>query len=176
MKAFAELYAALDQTTKTNAKVDALKRYLSAAQPEDAAWAVNFLIGRRPKRLLESRKLAQWAIEEAGVPDWLFGDCYHAVGDFAETIALLLPPADASSQLPLHYWIEERLLPLRVADDETRRRPLCEHFSGKRPEPAEVDAQQSQNSAKLNQNSKGFTESIIAPAKQMLHQQQVPGR
>jgi len=110
MKAFAELYAALDQTTKTNAKVDALKRYLSAAQPEDAAWAVNFLIGRRPKRLLESRKLAQWAIEEAGVPDWLFSDCYHVVGDFAETIALLLPPADASSQLPLHYWIEERLL------------------------------------------------------------------
>jgi len=63
MKAFAELYAALDQTTRTNAKVDALKRYLAAAQPEDAAWAVNFLIGRRPKRLLESRKLAQWAVE-----------------------------------------------------------------------------------------------------------------
>ena len=93
MKAFAELYAALDETTKTNEKVDALKRYLAAAPPEDAAWAVNFLIGRRPKRLLESRKLAQWAIEEAGVPDWLFGECYHAVGDFAETIALLLPPA-----------------------------------------------------------------------------------
>ena len=126
MKAFAELYAALDQTTKTNAKVDALKRYLAAAQPEDAAWAVNFLIGRRPKRLLESRKLAQWAIEEAGVPDWLFGECYHAVGDFAETIALLLPPADASSTLPLHYWIEERLLPLRDADDETRRRRLVQ--------------------------------------------------
>jgi len=37
MKAFAELYAALDQTTKTNAKVDALKHYVSTAQPEDAA-------------------------------------------------------------------------------------------------------------------------------------------
>ena len=126
MKAFAELYAALDQTTKTNGKVEALKRYLAAAQPEDAAWAVNFLIGRRPKRLLESRKLAQWAIDEAGVPDWLFGECYHAVGDFAETIALLLPPAAASSALPLHYWIEERLLPLRDADDETRRRRLVQ--------------------------------------------------
>ena len=64
---------------------------------------------------------SEWAIEEAGVPDWLFAECYHAVGDFAETIALLLPPADASSQLPLHYWIEQRLLPLRDADDETRR-------------------------------------------------------
>jgi ATP-dependent DNA ligase len=126
MKAFAELYAALDQTTKTNAKTTALTRYFEAAQPEDAAWAVSFLIGRRPKRLLESRKLAQWAIEEAGVPDWLFGECYHAVGDFAETIALLLPPAAASTDLPLHYWIEERLLPMRTADDGARRAWLLE--------------------------------------------------
>lgn len=125
MRAFAELYAALDGTTKTNAKVAALTRYLSAAPAEDAAWAVNFLIGRRPKRLLESRKLALWAIEEAGVPDWLFGECYQAVGDFAETIALLLPPAAASSPLPLHYWVEERLLPLRDADDAARRASLA---------------------------------------------------
>jgi DNA ligase 1 len=126
MKNFAELYAALDQTTKTNAKIAALKRYFQAAQPEDTAWAVSFLIGRRPKRLLESRKLAQWAIEEAGVSEWLFGECYHAVGDFAETIALLLPPAAASTDLPFHYWIEERLLPMRTADDDARRRWLLE--------------------------------------------------
>ena len=129
MKAFAELYAALDETTKTNEKVAALKRYIADAPPQDAAWAINFLIGRRPKRLLESRKLAEWAIAEAGVPDWLFAECYHAVGDFAETIALLLPAAQASSSLPLHYWVEERLLPMRDADDETRRRWLVSAWS-----------------------------------------------
>jgi DNA ligase-1 len=121
VKAFAELYAALDETTKTNEKVAALERYFRGAEPEDAAWTVSFLIGRRPKRLLESRKLAQWAIEEAGVPDWLFGECYHAVGDFAELIALLLPPAERSTDLPLHWWVEQRLLAMREADDETRR-------------------------------------------------------
>lgn len=124
MKAFAELYVALDQTTKTNGKIAALTHYLSHAAPEDAAWAVSFLIGRRPKRLLESRKLAEWAIAEAGVPDWLFGECYHAVGDFAETIALLLPPASQSSVLPLHVWVEQRLLPMRDASDEDRRAAL----------------------------------------------------
>ncbi|MGO9261245.1 MAG: cisplatin damage response ATP-dependent DNA ligase [Bryobacteraceae bacterium] len=124
MKAFAELYTALDETTKTNAKVEALTEYLRRAPPEDAAWAVHFLIGRRPKRLLESRKLAEWAIAEAGVPEWLFADCYHAVGDFAETIALLLPPPTASTELPLHYWVETRLLPLAQADDATRRARL----------------------------------------------------
>jgi DNA ligase-1 len=121
VKLFAGLYAALDETTKTNGKVAALKRYFTDAPPEDAAWAVSFLLGRRPKRLLESRKLAEWAIEEAGIPGWLFSECYQAVGDFAELIALLLPPAAASSGLPLHYWVEERLLPMRQADDGTRR-------------------------------------------------------
>ncbi len=126
MKAFAELYAALDETTKTNEKVAALERYFRTAAAEDAAWALSFLIGRRPKRLLESRKLAQWAIEEAGVPEWLFGECFHAVGDFAETIALLLPAAAQSTDLPLHYWVEERMLPMREAGDETRRAWLVE--------------------------------------------------
>ena len=121
MQAFAELYAALDETTRTSEKVAALKNYFASAAPADAIWAVSFLIGRRPKRLLESRKLAQWAIEEAGIPEWLFGECYQAVGDFAETIALLLPPAAGSTDLPLHYWVEERMLPLREADDDTRR-------------------------------------------------------
>jgi len=125
VKAFAELYAALDETTKTNEKVAALVRYFRVAPPEDAAWAVSFLIGRRPKRLLESRKLSQWATEESGLPDWLVGECYHAVGDFAETIALLLPPAEGSSPLPLHWWVEERLLPMRDASDQTRREWLA---------------------------------------------------
>jgi len=126
VKAFADLYAALDETTKTSEKVAALASYFSRVPPADAAWAVTFLIGRRPKRLLESRKLSQWAIEESGIPDWLFGECYHAVGDFAETIALLLPPAQSTSPKPLHYWIEERLLPLREADDDARRASLVD--------------------------------------------------
>jgi DNA ligase 1 len=124
VRAFAELYAALDETTGANRKVAALERYFATVPPEDAVWALNFLIGRRPKRLIESRKLAEWAIAEAGVPDWLFGECYHAVGDFAETMALLLPPAARSTDLPLHHWIEERLLPLRGQDDEARRSSL----------------------------------------------------
>jgi DNA ligase-1 len=124
VKAFAELYAALDETTKTNEKVTALTRYFSTVPPEDAVWALNFLIGRRPKRLIESRKLAEWAIAEAGIPDWLFGECYHAVGDFAETMALLLPPAGHSTDLPLRYWVEDRLLPLRDWDDDAKRASL----------------------------------------------------
>ena len=67
MRAFADLYAALDETTKTNAKITAMSRYFGSAPPEDVAWAVHFLIGRRPKRLIPTRDLVAWAIEEAGI-------------------------------------------------------------------------------------------------------------
>src|SRR5690242_15518571 len=126
MKAFTQLYAALDETTKTNEKVDALAAYFREARPADAAWAVYFLIGRRINRLIETRKLVGWAIEEAGVPEWIFGDCYSAVGDLAETIALLLPPPVASTEKPLEYWVTERLMPLREWSDERRRESLVE--------------------------------------------------
>ncbi len=49
----------------------------------------------------------------AGLPQWLFDESYDAVGDLAETIALLLPPATESHDLGLAVWIEQRLLPLR---------------------------------------------------------------
>jgi DNA ligase-1 len=121
MRAFADLYAALDSTTKTNEKIAALTHYLTTTPPEDAIWGISFLIGRRPKRLIESRKLAQWALEEARMPEWMFGECYSAVGDFAEVMALLLPPAAASTNLPLHYWVEERMLAMYEWDDMARR-------------------------------------------------------
>ncbi len=126
MKAFTRLYTALDETTKTSEKVDALAAYFREARPADAAWAIHFLTGRRIKRLIETRKLVAWAIEEAGVPEWIFGDCYSAVGDLAETIALLLPAPVASTGKPLEYWVSERLLPLREWSDERRRESLVE--------------------------------------------------
>ena len=54
MREFARLYAALDETTATGEKVAALTEYFRSAPPEDAAWAVHFLVGRRPKRLVAS--------------------------------------------------------------------------------------------------------------------------
>jgi DNA ligase 1 len=121
MKAFADLYTLLDETTKTTAKVRALKDYFAHAPAEDAAWAVYFLIGRKPRQVVPSGKLRAWAAEEAGVSAWLFQESYDAVGDVAETIALLLPAPERSSDSPLSYWIEQRLLPLRGQSEENQR-------------------------------------------------------
>ena len=113
MKAFAALYRELDATTSSLAKQAALKRYLEAASPQDAAWAVYFLAGGKPRQLVPTKLLRLLAQAEAGLPEWLFDESYEAVGDLAETIALLLPPPTEQHDIGLAIWIEERLLPLR---------------------------------------------------------------
>jgi DNA ligase-1 len=118
MRAFTELYTSLDETTKTNEKIAAMKRYFESASPADSAWAIYFLTGRKPKQLMQMPKLVGLAIAAAGVPSWMFEESYDAVGDIAETIALLLPDSTQTSELPLSQWVEERLLPLRGASEQ----------------------------------------------------------
>ena len=122
MKHFAALFTELDSTTSTNAKVAALQQYFEAATSADAAWAVYFLAGGKPRQVVKTAMLRTLACEAAGIDDWLFEECYQAVGDLAETIAYVLPldllaldftPSDVG----LAVWIEERLLPLRGLDE-----------------------------------------------------------
>ena len=113
MKAFAQLFNELDASTATSAKVDALKRYFAAAAPADAAWAVYFLAGGKPRQVVPTALLRALACERACIAPWLFEEAYEAVGDLAETIAHVLPPADALSDFGLAEWVEQRLLPLR---------------------------------------------------------------
>jgi DNA ligase-1 len=126
MKQFAALFAELDQTTATNAKVEALKRYFSTAAPQDAAWAVYFLAGGKPRQVVPSNLLWALACERAGIADWLFAASYDAVGDFAETVAHVLPPPSRTSELGLAEWVEQRLLPLRGADPGTQAQRVAQ--------------------------------------------------
>ena len=113
MRRFARLYQALDASTATGDKVAALVRYFGDAAAADAAWAVYFLAGGKPRQVLPTALLREAACRRAGIADWLFEACYQAVGDLAETIALVLPPATRASNEGLAHWVQERLLPLR---------------------------------------------------------------
>ncbi|WP_186288736.1 ATP-dependent DNA ligase [Burkholderia gladioli] len=128
MKRFAALYAALDATTSTQVKLEALIAYFSAAETEDAAWASYFLAGGKPRQSVPTRLLAQCARDRAGLPDWLFEESYQAVGDLAETIAHVLPPATRASSLGLAQWIETRVLTLRGSEPEALRERLVGYW------------------------------------------------
>jgi DNA ligase-1 len=140
VRAFSELYEELDTTTSTNLKVAALVRYFNSAPAADAAWAAYILSGHRLKRFIGPALLYRWLMEDCGLPEWLVEESRATVGDLAESIALLTEGAnpgssgDASdagnsglavtrqaSQASLSTWIEERLLPLRAAEEPQQR-------------------------------------------------------
>jgi DNA ligase 1 len=135
VRRFARLFTAIDETNRTNEKVDAMVDYFREADPADAAWAVYFLGGGRPKRLIAIRRLAAWAMQESGVPDWLFEESYDSVGDLAETISLLLPETHGESLSPaqrgepLHVVIEQRVLALAKLSEDGQREIVRQTWS-----------------------------------------------
>ncbi len=128
MEAFAALYRALDASTASSAKQAALQAYLRSAPPADAAWAVYFLAGGKPRQLVSSKLLRELARRAAGLPEWLFDESYEAVGDLAETMALLLPESGASTELPLADWMAQHLLPLRGLAPEVLEARLADQW------------------------------------------------
>ena len=114
MKDFAALFTRIDETTKTSVKTAALADYFATATPQDRLWTIALFTGRRPTRLRE------WAAELAGLPDWLFEDSYSIVGDLAETISLVLPPAETTVDHTLTHWITT-IKTLSTLDDDARK-------------------------------------------------------
>jgi DNA ligase-1 len=107
MKRFAMLIEQLDGTNKTNQKVAALTQYFLEAPKEDALWSVALLSHRRPPRPVTTKLMRSWASEITKLPEWLFEESYHIVGDLAETIALLVRQ-EAKGKVPsLSQCIDE---------------------------------------------------------------------
>ncbi len=126
MKRFTQLFGELDETNRTNEKVAALENYFRAARAPDAAWALYFLCGRKIPRALTSTSLRNWISEESKFPAWLVEECYDAVGDLAETAALLLPENKSALDLPLNEFVQTRLLPLATLPDIAKKNLLLQ--------------------------------------------------
>jgi DNA ligase 1 len=125
LRDFAELYRRLDSATSTRAKQAALVDAFATArdnpaQAGSAAWMIYFLAGGKPRQTVPTRLLRRLAIELSGLPEWLCDECYHSVGDLAETLALLLPEKWGAEEVALATWMRERLLPLPALDEEQR--------------------------------------------------------
>jgi DNA ligase-1 len=129
MKAFAELITKLGTSTKTNEKLQALVHYFASANDADKVWVIALFSGRRPRRLLSSAFLKLWCMEIAMLPEWLFEECYHTVGDLGETIALLLPPATEArdEDATLSYFIN-KLVEIEKSKEEVKKAFVVESW------------------------------------------------
>ncbi|MFZ9174155.1 ATP-dependent DNA ligase [Vulcanococcus sp.] len=125
MKAFSQLFAELDGTSSTTAKLEALETYFRSAPPADAAWALALLLGKRRKRLISGRRLREICLNALALPDWLFEACSNQVGDSAETVSLLwgqqnAGPQEQSQNRSLAEWMGQILPELAAAEGDAQ--------------------------------------------------------
>lgn len=126
---FVTLFDALDRTTSTNGKREALEAYFRNAASADLVWAIFFLTGRRLRRLVAARNLRDWASEHTALPPWLIEESYHTVGDLAETLAILCARGDQAATrtitpTSLAEFAEQRLAPLATMSEADQRREI----------------------------------------------------
>lgn len=120
MKRFTNLFLQLDRTNKTNEKVEVLKAYFLSAPEEDKIWALALFTGRRPPRPVKTAQIQEWALEQTGIPQWLYRESYGSVGDMAETISLLLPVSASTSEKTLSEWFSAFAAITKAPDDEKK--------------------------------------------------------
>jgi DNA ligase-1 len=106
---FAELYDALDGTTRTSQKETLLQKYFEGAGAREASCALFVLTGQKSKGSASSADMKKSLKQVVDIPDWLFKECYSAVGDLSETISLLVPAGDSVPCLPDLFCVVRRL-------------------------------------------------------------------
>ncbi|MEL6987068.1 MAG: ATP-dependent DNA ligase [Bacteroidota bacterium] len=129
MKKFASLFQSLEESNKTNDKVNALASYFKEANNDDKLWTIALLSHRRPKRTVKTSLLRLWAAELSELPTWLFESSYHIVGDLAETIALVLPKPTYQVNRSLTQWIEY-IKALKDLEENEKKEKIIEAWLG----------------------------------------------
>lgn len=132
MKEFARLVSALDSTNKTTRKLEAIGRFLNEADDNDKLWLLALFTGKRPRRNINTALMRQWAIERAGIPQWLFLESYSSVGDLSETIALILPRPRENIERSLSEWMD-LIIGLQGKSEEEKKDFVLQSWDGLPP-------------------------------------------
>lgn len=129
LQIFAALVKDLGTSTKINEKQQSLINYFAMAPDEDKVWVIALFSGRRPKRSVSSKLMREWCTEMAAIPDWLFDECYHTVGDLSETLSLLLPETKKGEavQQNLSYFLGQ-LIALGKESEEAKKQFVTESW------------------------------------------------
>jgi DNA ligase-1 len=129
LQLFAELVNELSSSTKTNDKLQSLVDYFATGPDEDKVWVIALFSGRRPRRSVNLKLMRQWCIELAQIPDWLFTECHHTVGDFSETLALLLSKTETlqHENQNLSYYLQ-KLISIEKEDEAVKKNFIVESW------------------------------------------------
>lgn len=108
MKSVARLYTSLESANSISDKkehaiavVAAFRSTFASSSREDLPWLLAFVLGKGINKVLTTARMRSWAIQESGIPEWLFADSHALVGDIVETISLVVYGDDTYAEEPL---------------------------------------------------------------------------
>ncbi len=129
LELFAGLVNDLSTSTKTNEKIQSLVDYFAIAPDDDKVWVIAIFSGRRPRRAVNSRLMREWCGQITDYSSWLFDECYHTVGDLAETLALLLPETKEKEQVnqSLSFYLE-KFISIEKEDELIKRKFIVDSW------------------------------------------------
>jgi DNA ligase-1 len=129
LELFAQLISELNSSTKTNDKLQSLIDYFAIAPDADKVWVIAIFSGRRPRRVVSSSLLRDWSAEITKYSAWLLDECYHTVGDLAETLALILPETKRSNHINknLSHYLET-FISIEKQDESIRKKFIIDSW------------------------------------------------
>jgi len=135
LQMFAELVTELSSSTKTNDKLQSLIDYFATAPDADKVWVIALFSGRRPRRAVNLTLMREWCIGLIQIPDWLFTECHHTVGDFSETLALLLSEIKIQQHQDedLSYYLE-KFISIEKEDESIKKKFIVDSWQQMTPE------------------------------------------
>ncbi|MFY8021226.1 MAG: ATP-dependent DNA ligase [Bacteroidia bacterium] len=104
---FFQLIHQIDSSNKSLDKIEALYQFFLHADESEILPVIGLFFGKRPKRIAKTNELRSWAIEKAGISDWLFEECYAVAGDLSETISKLLPETNPGKSYSIRLLMME---------------------------------------------------------------------
>ncbi len=129
MKRFSKLFHDLDESTKTNDRIQYLVDYFKEAPETDSIWVCWFLGGNRVKGALKVSELRKFASERSGFPEWLIEECHDRVGDLAETISLLIGKGEKEYDGRLEDVVRYFIQPMVSMNTAERKERILEAWS-----------------------------------------------
>ncbi len=128
MKAFAELYNRLDETKDVELRVNALVDFLNQASNEDQLKAIALLTDQRPSRIVTLAQIKSWGMEAANLPEWLFEESLKSVGDIGETVSLVIPVSNQTTDESLSFWLNH-IESISKMDEEGKKAGVIEAWN-----------------------------------------------
>lgn len=106
MRKFSNLYKQLSTCRNAETKSTELLSYLQSASEEDRVTALKILCGSKQSAVVSINKLVKWCLTYKDLPDWMVKKCHATVGDWAETLSLILGrPELKESHDGLTAWV-----------------------------------------------------------------------